>query len=470
MADVAREPKIEAENNPWYLLATLHGDPSSGDDEVAVKNRVTWNRWIAPLIPDDLRASLIEAGRYSAEELTPLSEEERRDIQSKIGKDVPNEIDFSSLEFEKPFFAVGFIFPKSAHFASATFSDDAYFDTATFTDVARFDTATFTDVARFTSATFSGVADFDSATFSGTADFRSATFSGVANFTSATFSGLADFDTATFSGNAYFPMAAFSGDARFDNATFSGFAAFGSVTFSCNAIFPMAAFSGDAYFGNVIFSSNANFYGATLGKRAVFVNAEMRSQTDFDRVKFFEPPQLFGAKLHEGTRWHGVRWPKTPKDAVAAEDYVDAYERLKLEMDRLKKHGDELDFFALEQQSRRVLLGFWKGLPIAVYGFLCDYGRSYVRPLSLIGATVLVGAFLFAFHYVGFWTPIPGQAIGISFANTFGVLGIRKDLIDPSQIELLPGWLKVIATVQTGLGIVLLFLFGLAIRNRFRIK
>jgi hypothetical protein len=30
--------------------------------------------------------------------------------------------------------------------------------------------------------------------------------------------------------------------------------------------------------------------------------------------------------------------------------------------------------------------------------------------------------------------------------------------------------LKVIATVQTVLGIVLLFVFGLAIRNRFRMK
>jgi hypothetical protein len=62
------------------------------------------------------------------------------------------------------------------------------------------------------------------------------------------------------------------------------------------------------------------------------------------------------------------------------------------------------------------------------------------------------------------------EAIGLSFANTFGVLGIRKDLIDPEVIKALAGWLKVIASVQTGVGIVLLFLFGLGIRNRFRMK
>ena len=59
--------------------------------------------------------------------------------------------------------------------------------------------------------------------------------------------------------------------------------------------------------------------------------------------------------------------------------FIDAYACLKLEMDRLKKHEDELDFFALELQSRRVLLGIWKGLPIAIYGFLSDCGRSYFR-------------------------------------------------------------------------------------------
>lgn len=62
------------------------------------------------------------------------------------------------------------------------------------------------------------------------------------------------------------------------------------------------------------------------------------------------------------------------------------------------------------------------------------------------------------------------EAIGLSFSNTFGVLGIRKDLIASATLQNLPGWLKVIASVQTGLGIVLLFLFSLGLRNRFRMK
>jgi hypothetical protein len=135
-------------------------------------------------------------------------------------------------------------------------------------------------------------------------------------------------------------------------------------------------------------------------------------------------------------------------------------------MDRLKKHEDELDFFAREQQCRRLLQG-WRGLPIAIYGALCDYGRSYIRPILILLGTVLVGAILFWLHFGQF--TLVGDAIGLSFANTFSVLGLRN-LIALDTLQNIPWWLKVIASVQTGLGIVFLFLFSLGLRNRFRMR
>jgi hypothetical protein len=93
----------------------------------------------------------------------------------------------------------------------------------------------------------------------------------------------------------------------------------------------------------------------------------MKGETSFEGAIFDkEPPRFFGAKLHQGTVWRGIKWPPKPKDKDTVGSYLDAYACLKLEMDRLKKHEDELDFFALELQSRRVLLGPWQGLPIAV--------------------------------------------------------------------------------------------------------
>jgi hypothetical protein len=368
--DVETKPKRKAKDNPWYRLATLHGEPSEPHDEIAARNRLTWNRWMAPRISDDLRADLLKkvppAMRWALlpiqqhlgwtdEELTPFSEDERRSIADQIGSPFEGEeVDFSNNDFEAPFFPQGFVFP-TVTFYGATFSDRATF-------------------------------------------FR-----------------------AAFSGDADFTKAAFSGDAN-------------------------------------------------------FTNAEMKGRTSFKDVKFSEPPQCFNAKLHEGTTWP-VHWPKPPKkDKDAARRFVAAYERLKQEMDRLRKHGEELDFFPLELQCRQVVLR-WKGLPIALYGLLCGHGRYYMRPLGILVVVVILGAVPIRAHFGGGWSlatftehPIGGGALGLSFANTFGFLGVRKDLIEPMLLQSLPGWLKVIATIQTILGIVLLFLFGLGVRNRFRMR
>jgi hypothetical protein len=50
--DEETKPKRKAKDNPWYQLATLHGEPAALDDEVAAKNRLTWNRWMARRISD----------------------------------------------------------------------------------------------------------------------------------------------------------------------------------------------------------------------------------------------------------------------------------------------------------------------------------------------------------------------------------------------------------------------------------
>jgi hypothetical protein len=72
----AKPLKIMAEDNPWYLLATLYGAPERGDDEVQAKNRAAWNRYFAANLEEKTRTKLIEEKRHSAEELTPFSPEQ----------------------------------------------------------------------------------------------------------------------------------------------------------------------------------------------------------------------------------------------------------------------------------------------------------------------------------------------------------------------------------------------------------
>jgi hypothetical protein len=162
--------------------------------------------------------------------------------------------------------------------------------------------------------------------------------------------------------------------------------------------------------------------------------------------------------------WRGIKpWPApTGKDETGR--FIDAYACLKLEMDRLKKHEDELDYFALELQSRRVLLGPWRGLPILLYGVLSDYGRSYTRPFLWLLIVAAIGAVLHVFSDA---LPIE-KSFGLSVANTLNVFGFRRDF--NLAIDTPHAWLKILAAIQTILDTVLLFLFGLGIRNRFRMK
>ena len=97
---------------------------------------------------------------------------------------------------------------------------------------------------------------------------------------------------------------------------------------------------------------------------------------------------------------------------------VRPYERLKLEMGRLKKHQDKLDFFVLDLQVRRVLAGRWsslKGGAIWAYGLLSDYGRSFSQPLFLLLVKVLARVdALWGHSGLGY-----ARALGLGLRNAF---------------------------------------------------
>jgi hypothetical protein len=384
----AKPLKIKAEDNPWYLLATLYGVPRRGDDEVQAKNRVAWNRYFAAKLEEETRTKLIEEKRHSAEELTPFSPEQLEDVRRTFAKRCK---------------ASGQILALPASDADIDFS----------------------------------YVDFE----------QGAVFGGylVRN---------CFFLNATFSGAAVFARTTFSEAAHFDGAAFSSWASFGGAAFSGGASFDGAAFSGGASFG-----------GAAFDQESSFVNAEMKGETFFEDAVFkTEPPRFFGAKLHQGTVWRGITWPPKPKNKDKAGTFIDAYACLKLEMDRLKKHEDELNFFALELQSRRIEQGPVWGFPFAIYGVLSDYGRSYLRPLGALIVVAAIGAA--AFWY--FDARTYGEALGLSAANTLNVFGFRRDF--GLAIDTPLAWLIVFSALQTILGVILLFLFGLGVRNKFRMK
>lgn len=118
-----------------------------------------------------------------------------------------------------------------------------------------------------------------------------------------------------------------------------------------------------------------------------------------------------------------------------------------------------------------------EGIPdrwfIKAYYFLSDFGFSVTRPL--LGLVTIV---------VFFWPIIASflnnelgrganasiwEGLGVSFANTLPFLGLVRKM-HPEFYDEAPWWLDAMSGAQSLTGIVLLFFFGLGLRNRFRLK
>jgi uncharacterized protein YjbI with pentapeptide repeats len=398
---------INAEENSWYRLATLYGLPKNTSDPIQVQNRNAWNRYVATLKSDEIKTILITDGTATQPQIvnpydpTELLEFRRlfaaRSGQSAISlPELP--MDFSGLQIKYPFLAKGYLFTGTVRFDRTEFSEFADFEGSSFESDVQFAAtifhreADFTDAAidgkfLFAGARFGAEADFVRTRFLNGADFSKTRFGNYANFTWSHFEGSADFSWATFA-QAFFNCTKIQGDVDFARTRFMG-----------SAFFVRTNITGDVDFSFVEFEDAAQFTDAELQQHIICNEATFGGVTDFKNVKFQQPasfrkalfcalpPQFDGATLHEGTDWEDVYWPGPPKSFDDARASLKAYERLKLEMDKLKKHEAELDFFARELQCRRILNGYFGGLPIASYGAICDYGVTMQGQLLALSSS-----------------------------------------------------------------------------------
>ncbi len=476
--DSEEKPKLEdANKNRWYCLATLYGEQPEydRDDELASRNRIAWNRWIAASLSPEKRATFVVKG-FAAEELEPLSKAEVEDFKRAFKKRIADktcnlpkageEIDFSGLQFDRYLNFSGFLFSSPVYFFGADFLN------------AEFRQATFLSSASFGGATFSHV------------DFGQAAFSSHANFTRATFSSGAYFRRVTFSSDTYFAETTFLSSASFAETTFLSSASFGGATFSSEddyASFRGATFTSEAYFSKATFASDTYFGGTTFSSNAVFINSKLGGRTTFTAAIFeTEVPDFRGATLHEATEWDDVRWPppfdgprvfsdrwSTQAEIEAARQQVYAYQRLKQEMEKLKKHEDELRFFSLELRAKR---GTFRALSLNwclnfLYRVTSNYGQSVGLPFAWLGAVYVSGTILLA--RVG----TPGQpplslsnAAHLSFANIFSFVSLRRDFFAATNMTRFSAPVFYVSGFESILAVALLFLLALGVRNRFRIK
>lgn len=136
---------------------------------------------------------------------------------------------------------------------------------------------------------------------------------------------------------------------------------------------------------------------------------------------------------------------------------------------------EEHYFFRREMACAARIGRFYQRLPYWAFGCLSNYGYSLARPTIGIVALWIVAAFAYLlFHPV--LEPVKtefgaiGTAAGFSFSNLFAFLGFNRTLVDPELLESLPSGLTFLAAFQSVAGVILLFLLGLGLRNRFPLR
>jgi hypothetical protein len=187
-------------------------------------------------------------------------------------------------------------------------------------------------------------------------------------------------------------------------------------------------------------------------------------------------PDFRDAKLREATEWHDARWPLSPGGKEAAQEQIYAYERLKAEMERQKKHEDEQFFFSKELHARRALLWFrchdsrrpigerlrfaFGWLLNAAYATFSGYGLSIGKPLAWLITLCILCALAFTQA-----PSLDGGPMNFGQAAEFTVINLLPFLPNKAGEDItkhLATWTKWAGNAESFL--------GLALRNRFRMK
>lgn len=333
-----------------------------------------------------------------------------------------------------------------------------------FNETADFSNAHFDGYANFRSAHFGGHANFENAHFDD-ASFQSAQFE-YANFQSAHFND-ANFQSAHFDAYAFFSSAHFEGYAKFESANFD-YASFQSTHFEGYAVFLGAHFGGYAVFESARFNGYADFSDGVFKARTVFKLAQFA----------LVAPKFFQCKMHQDTSFSDDAdlWP-TP-DQINAENGKRAYTRLRQIAAEIGNPDDEHFFLRQEFKCKEVLAKGFDRAWFFAFRWIADSGIEVARPFWFLVVVWAFGTGCFAGHFDSGVSGLVYEdvldsryraAIGVSFGNVYGFLGINR-LYYTELLQEVPDNLQLVAGAQTVLGVVFLFFFGLGLRNRFRLR
>lgn len=465
----------------YYKLFTLLKQPSTLQFQLHRATVYCMNR------DESIKKYLEGRDEWNSWARTMLEEKERLQ-ESREWEDVTKQNEWKQL--------------SSVNFSGHPFENYADFGNFLFPAYACFNEAIFNEGAAFDEANFIEAADFVKVEFkNGNAYFKNTPFNEPVKFWEATFEEKADFSKAIFSKEAYFGVHVFSKGAKFDDAIFKERADFKRAHFGTSNpnLAEEEEEAGEISFFQTEFKKSADFEGAQFYvTKADFRAMQVERYFSLNKVTFHHcVPDFVQAHFQEAPLLEHLTIPlKRPANTTEGEkkELPARYRALKRLALQGHDHEREQDFFAAELLSLREVEDFPRGKGAErywggkFYEWLSDFGRS----ASLALAWWCFSTVFFANIYLLFSNTKAACAEDVSrgFAPLF--LSLKHAFIalptsvnertnqlyaclygkeqSTTLIPIIPDGVAALGITQTLFSAVVIFLFLLAVRAKFRIK
>lgn len=402
-------------------------------------------------------------------------------------------------------------FGNGADFGVAKFGDGANFWTPKFGDGVDFTVAKFGDRAHFGIAQFGDNANFESTQFGDGALFVGAQFGDGADFEGTKFGDRASFWSAKFGNRASFVAAKFGDGARFGFAQFGDGVDFMDAQFGHQLNFIYARFNGETNFKNIKFEErNSNYVHNFTNviferpNKVVIENVDLNSfafvKTNVQEINFLDCdwPEI-GNRLAVFDEIYYSK--KNTDDKILKKatlgEIEQLYLRLQANFENNKRYAEAGDFYIGAMEMRRKQIAEKSGRIrkwlrqnifslIACYRLVSLYGERYTRSLIWMLAVLL----LFPIFYLlaGFDYPETNppstnttyENVNYDISFKLNTSQLTRDFSRALFISLhaftfqrnaafrLSTASQVVSIIESVLSAILIALFLLAIRRRFR--
>lgn len=330
----------------------------------------------------------------------------------------------------------------------------------------------FNDKTTFTKSNFYSYANFQHTQFRGDVNFQGVTFHKCVNFRGATFSGTTFFNKAIFKSKLDCSNAVFEKDL---NLMLEDDSASKDIASSQprEIVFYKAIFNESVHFDNTnkegVRVDKLSFQGASFAKI-------LELKGDFDCVPDL---RLTKTSHHVDLSQLNVKLRRTAKiccfrKPVETED-AECLCRLKEIAESNKNHKKALAFHADEQRARRWgELNSLQSLLDKLFSITSNYGQSILKPFCLL----LISISLFVLFN---WVQTNDSKLKHRFAKSLTLsvalstpfISLSKGTKQEAQKSLypdgVPDYYTLFGYTHSGVSYLSIFLFGLGLRNRFKL-